>query len=63
MLAATLLCQWRSEALVRFFTDDSNAVAVGVGYLMIISLLQCVTSVVLLVREFRRKLGPMDAAH
>jgi Na+-driven multidrug efflux pump len=37
MFAATLLCQWRPEALVGFFTDDPNAVAVGVGYLTIIS--------------------------
>lgn len=124
MLAATLLCQWRPEALVSFFTDDPNAVAVGVGYLTIISwnfvangitftcsnlfqalgntlpsllssasrlftfvlpalwlsthphfalrqlwylsvastMLQSVTSVVLLLWEFRRKLGPMPAA-
>jgi putative MATE family efflux protein len=125
MLAATLLCQWRPEALVGFFTDDPNAVAVGVGYLSIISWnfvangitftcsnlfqalgntvpsllssasrlltfvlpalwlstrshfelrqlwylsvastsLQSVTSIVLLLREFRRKLGPRAAAN
>jgi Na+-driven multidrug efflux pump len=124
MLAATLLCQWRPQVLIRFFTDDPNAVAVGVGYLTIISwnfvangvtftcsnlfqalgntlpsllsslsrlltfvlpalwlstrphfglrelwylsvastTLQSLTSVVLLLLEFRRKLGPMAIA-
>jgi Na+-driven multidrug efflux pump len=124
MLAATLVCQWRPQALVSFLTDDADAVAVGVGYLTVISLnfvangitfscsnlfqslgntwpsllssasrlltfvlpalwlsthphfalrqlwylsvasttLQSVTSVVLLLREFRRKLGPTPAA-
>ena len=124
MLVATFLCQWRPEALIRVFTDDPEAVEVGVLYLKIISwnfvangitftcsnlfqalgntwpsllssasrlltfvlpalwlsaqphfelrqlwylsvastTLQCVTSFVLLQREFRRKLGPMLAA-
>jgi Na+-driven multidrug efflux pump len=123
MLVATFLCQWHPEALIRAFTDDPEAVEVGVLYLKIISwnfvangitftcsnlfqalgntwpsllssasrlltfvlpalwlsmqphfelrqlwylsvastTLQCVTSFLLLQREFRRKLGPMLA--
>jgi MATE family, multidrug efflux pump len=37
MLADTLLCQWKADALVRLFTADPTAVAVGDGYLKIMS--------------------------
>jgi putative MATE family efflux protein len=37
MLAITLLCQWRSEWFIELFTRQPDAVAVGAGYLRIIS--------------------------
>jgi putative MATE family efflux protein len=37
MLAITLLCQWRAEWFIRLFTQQPAAVAVGAGYLRIIS--------------------------
>lgn len=37
MLAATVLCQWQSEAMVRFFSSESEAVRVGALYLQVIS--------------------------
>jgi putative MATE family efflux protein len=37
MLAVTLLCQWRPELLIEGFTRQPDAVAVGAGYLRIIS--------------------------
>src|SRR5260370_17971795 len=36
MVAITLLCQWRSEVLIEFFTRQPDAVAVGASYLRII---------------------------
>ena len=37
MLALTLLCQWRGEALVRFFSTDAEVIAFGAEYLRVIS--------------------------
>lgn len=37
MLALTLLCQWRPDVLVAFFTDDAGVVAVGADFLRITS--------------------------
>ena len=37
MFLATLICQWRAESLVRLFTADEAVIAVGVGFLGIIS--------------------------
>ncbi len=37
MLITTILLQWRPELLVGFFTDDSEVVAVGAGFLQLIS--------------------------
>jgi putative MATE family efflux protein len=37
MVALTLLCQWRSELFIEFFTRQPDAVAVGASYLRIIS--------------------------
>jgi Na+-driven multidrug efflux pump len=37
MLLLTLLVQWRAAHFVRFFTTDAEVVAVGAGYLRIIS--------------------------
>jgi putative MATE family efflux protein len=37
MLAVTLLCQWRPELFIEGFTRQPDAVAVGAGYLRIIS--------------------------
>jgi MATE family, multidrug efflux pump len=37
MACATLLCQWRGSSLVAFFASDPAAVAVGVGFLSVIS--------------------------
>jgi putative MATE family efflux protein len=38
MLALTLLCQWRGDALIRIFTSDPDVVDVGANYLQVISL-------------------------
>jgi putative MATE family efflux protein len=37
MAAITLLCQWKADLLVRAFTQDAAVIAVGTGYLHIIS--------------------------
>ena len=37
MFALTLLCQWRPDALIRFFTSDAQVIEVGVQFLRIIS--------------------------
>jgi len=37
MAAITALCLWRAESLVRLFTTDAAVVAVGAGYLQIVS--------------------------
>lgn len=37
MLALTLLCQWRPDVLVAFFTDDAGVVEVGAEFLRITS--------------------------
>lgn len=37
MLVLTLVCQWRPELFIRFFTSQPDAAAVGAGYLQIIS--------------------------
>ncbi len=37
MLALTLLCQWRPELLVRFFTAEAEVIAVGAQFLSIIA--------------------------
>ncbi|MBV9572271.1 MAG: MATE family efflux transporter [Alphaproteobacteria bacterium] len=37
MLAVTLICQWRPEPLIRFFTNDQEAISFGSVYLRIIS--------------------------
>jgi putative MATE family efflux protein len=124
MLAVTLLCQWRPEIFIQFFSRQPEVVAVGATYLRVISwnfvatgliftcsgafqslgntwpslassasrlitfvvpalwlsgqphfslnevwylsvatvTLQAITSILLLLREFRRKLGPAPAA-
>jgi putative MATE family efflux protein len=38
MAALTLLCQWRAEGLVRVFTTEPGAIAVGTQFLKLISL-------------------------
>jgi putative MATE family efflux protein len=38
MVAMTLLCHWRPDAMVRIFTDDAQVVDVGVQFLQMISL-------------------------
>jgi Na+-driven multidrug efflux pump len=37
MLLLTLLCQWRSDLMIRGFTDDPDVIAVGAEFLRIIS--------------------------
>ena len=37
MLVVTLICQWRPEPLIRFFTNDPEAISFGSVYLKIIS--------------------------
>jgi putative MATE family efflux protein len=37
MIALTLVCQWRSEWFIQIFTHQPDAVAVGAGYLRVIS--------------------------
>ncbi|HUJ01667.1 MAG TPA: MATE family efflux transporter [Usitatibacter sp.] len=37
MASLTLLCQWKAEAMVRAFTRDPAVIAVGAGYLHVIS--------------------------
>jgi Na+-driven multidrug efflux pump len=37
MLALTLMCQWRPEWFIHFFTDDQAVIAVGAQFLRIIS--------------------------
>jgi putative MATE family efflux protein len=37
MLVLTLVCQWRPEVFIRFFTSRPDATEVGAGYLQIIS--------------------------
>jgi putative MATE family efflux protein len=37
MLADTVLCMWQADALIRLFTDDPQAIAVGDLYLRILS--------------------------
>ncbi|HSN22010.1 MAG TPA: MATE family efflux transporter [Usitatibacter sp.] len=37
MFVVTLACQWKAEAMVRAFTSDPAVIAVGTGYLRIIS--------------------------
>lgn len=37
MLVITLVCQWRPELFIKFFTSQSDVVAVGAPYLRIIS--------------------------
>ena len=37
MLLVTLLCQWRPEPMIRFFTHDAEAISIGATYLRIIS--------------------------
>jgi len=37
MFGATLLCLWRPDALIRFFTNDPQVIEVGVQFLRIIA--------------------------
>jgi Na+-driven multidrug efflux pump len=37
MVAVTIFMQWRAEFLIRIFTDEAEVVAVGAGFLRIIS--------------------------
>lgn len=37
MVAVTVLLQWRPEVLIAFFTDEADVIAVGSGFLRIIS--------------------------
>ena len=37
MFVLTLLCQWRPDVLIRFFTNDAQVIEVGVQFLRIIS--------------------------
>ena len=46
MLSLTLLCQWRPEALIAGFTDESAVIAIGAEFLRIISFNVLATGIV-----------------
>jgi putative MATE family efflux protein len=57
MLILTLLCRWRPEALIAFFTQEPEVIAFGAGFLHIISLNFVATGIVFTCSGLFQALG------